>query len=64
MLINMNGLVSVGGKAAEYTGIAMWSRKKCGNDFIEAVVDGRVTFDILDKYVEANPAGFYSTASQ
>ena len=64
MLINMNGLSSIGGKGGEYTGIAIWSRKKCGQNFIDAINDGTVTYDVLDKYVEANPAGFYSTASQ
>merc|ERR1711970_1122803 len=51
MLINMNGLKNFGGKNLNYIGMSIWSRKKCGPDFL----------DILDKYDEGNPAGWYQT---
>ena len=44
--------------------MSIWSRKKCGQDFIDKVADGTVQFDILDKFDEANPTGWYQTASQ
>lgn len=47
-----------------WLGMSIWSRKKCGNDFVDKVADGTIQFDILDKYDEANEAGWYQTASQ
>merc|ERR1711935_1192143 len=64
MLINMNGLKNFGGNQLNYIGMSIWSRKKCGQDFIDKVADGPVQFDILDKFDEANPTGWYQTASQ
>ena len=29
-----------------YTGFLMFGKKSCGNDFLKATQDGRVTFDI------------------
>ena len=64
MLVNMNGLKNFGGKNLNYVGLSIWSRKKCGQDFINKVADGTVTFDILDLYDEAQPSGWYLTADQ
>merc|ERR1719327_621593 len=64
MLINMNGLKNFGGKNLNYVGLSIWSRKKCGQDFIDKVADGTVSFDILDLYDEAQPSGWYLTADQ
>merc|ERR1711935_1327977 len=50
MLINMNGLKNFGGNQLNYIGMSIWSRKKCGQDFIDKVADGTVQFDILDKF--------------
>merc|ERR1712157_460330 len=44
--------------------MAIWSRKKCGPDFIDKVADGTVSFDILDLYDEAQLSGWYLTADQ
>ena len=64
LLISLNGLTNIGGKDAAYTGFAIWSRKKCGPDFMDKVNDGTVTFDMLDTYDSANPNGWYDTAGQ
>ena len=33
-----------------YYGFLIFSRKKCGNEFLSAVANGDITFDVLDKY--------------
>ena len=32
----------------EYTGFIQFPRKHCGPDFVEALVDGRLQYDIKD----------------
>jgi len=42
-----------------YTGFAVFSRKACGQDFIEKLADGTVTFDMFDSEAEYTPQGVY-----
>merc|ERR1712061_572775 len=42
-----------------YTGFAIFARKECGNDFMNKVADGTVTFDIYDTEAEYIPQHTY-----